>query len=773
MNQRHTGWPASRARRIAALLALFGTTGAHAQVCNAGSVFTEPLPRLESGERPSSVLSGDLNGDGLDDLVFANSTGTGSFVAFGGSVTVLLASSDGNYNPPQTLDAGAFTTKIAIGHLNADDHPDIVALNANSSDISVFVNNGDGSFQSQRRFPITLPRNALGVADMNSDGFDDVVVASLDGPSLQVMLNRGDATFGRGTPFVTRATPVQFAIADLTGDDRPDVATVLATGQLVIYPYAGAGALSDGLFLPGLTDLVATADLDDDDDIDIIRSSDGITVFKNNGNGFFVDSGTFVPDTEAQSLRLGDLNGDGAPDISIVNAARIISLLVNDGQGAFTLNDRSPAGDVVDLAIADANLDEIPDIVAVIQNESTARVLFNDGSATIDGLVALGNSFSYGVAIVDLDGDGDQDFAVATRNIGTLSFYTNQGNGIFTFDGRVPAGSSPSRVVAADLNDDGLPDFVVSQQQNRVAVLVNRGDTTFSFREYLTPRTPPTVEVGDLNNDGAPDIVASSSSTAVVFYNNGNGLFLNRRDLPAGGSPQDAVIADLNRDGVQDVAIANGSDSDVTFLINTGAAFDRFDMQVPNPGFIEAADLDNNGWTDMVVTTGTGALNVFWNSALGFEQASPISSDPAVSPSSLEVADIDGNGFIDVAVSSASSEVGGVYLNQGNREFVREDVFVAGRSFDIQLGDLDGNGTIDLAAALWGNDVVLSFNECLPGCSIADFVPPFDLVDLSDLDAYVEAFVAGDAIADLAPPFGTIDTDDAEAFIAIFLAGCP
>ncbi|MEM1184527.1 MAG: VCBS repeat-containing protein [Planctomycetota bacterium] len=773
MNQRHTGWPASRARRIAALLTLFGTTGAHAQVCNAGSVFVEPLPKLESGERPNSVVSVDLNGDGLDDLAFANSTATGSGLAFGGSVTVLLASSDGNYDPPQTLDAGAFTTKIAIGHLNADDHPDIVALNANSSDISVFVNNGDGSFEPQRRFPITLPQNALGVADMNSDGFDDVVVASLDGPSLQVMLNRGDATFGRGTPFVTRATPVQIAIADLTGDDRPDVATVLASGDLVIYPYAGAGALSDIRLVPGDTDLVATADVDDDGDIDIIRSSDGITVLKNNGNGFFFVSGTFVPGTEAQSLRLGDLNGDGAPDISMVNAAGTVDLLVNDGQGAFTLNDRSPAGAVTDLAITDTNVDEIPDIVIINQNEDAARALLNDGSASIDGFVALGNPTSYGISIVDLESDGDQDLAVAARDSDTLSFYTNQGDGTFAFDRSIPAGSSPLRVVAADLNDDGRQDFVLVRQQSRMSVLIDRGDKTFSFTEYITPSFPTTVEVGDLSNDGVPDIAVSSSSEAVVFYNNGEGLFLNLESLPAGRSPQDAVIADLDRDGIQDVAIANGSDSDVTFLINTGAAFDRFDIQVPSPRFIEAADLDDNGWTDVVVTTSAGALYVFWNSALGFEHASPISSDPAVSPSSLDVADIDGNGFIDLAVSNMSSDIGGVYLNQGNREFVREGVFVGGRSFDIQLGDLDGNGTIDLAASLQATDVVLRFNQCPPGCSIADLVRPFDVVDLSDLDAYVEAFVAGDAIADLAPPFGTIDTDDADAFIAVFLAGCP
>ncbi|MEM1184525.1 MAG: GC-type dockerin domain-anchored protein [Planctomycetota bacterium] len=59
------------------------------------------------------------------------------------------------------------------------------------------------------------------------------------------------------------------------------------------------------------------------------------------------------------------------------------------------------------------------------------------------------------------------------------------------------------------------------------------------------------------------------------------------------------------------------------------------------------------------------------------------------------------------------------------------------------------------------------------GCNVADLVEPLGIVDLSDVDAFIAAFVIGDAAADIAAPFGVVDLTDVDAFIAAFLAGCP
>ncbi|MEM7756283.1 MAG: GC-type dockerin domain-anchored protein, partial [Planctomycetota bacterium] len=59
------------------------------------------------------------------------------------------------------------------------------------------------------------------------------------------------------------------------------------------------------------------------------------------------------------------------------------------------------------------------------------------------------------------------------------------------------------------------------------------------------------------------------------------------------------------------------------------------------------------------------------------------------------------------------------------------------------------------------------------GCSPADLVEPFNIIDLDDADAFIVAFLNQDPIADLVPVLGIIDLDDVDAFINAFLAGCP
>ena len=59
------------------------------------------------------------------------------------------------------------------------------------------------------------------------------------------------------------------------------------------------------------------------------------------------------------------------------------------------------------------------------------------------------------------------------------------------------------------------------------------------------------------------------------------------------------------------------------------------------------------------------------------------------------------------------------------------------------------------------------------GCSPADLAEPFGIVDIDDVDAFIDAFLTGDSAADFVAPFGIVDIDDVDEFIVLFLAGCP
>ncbi|MEO0966713.1 MAG: GC-type dockerin domain-anchored protein, partial [Planctomycetota bacterium] len=77
----------------------------------------------------------------------------------------------------------------------------------------------------------------------------------------------------------------------------------------------------------------------------------------------------------------------------------------------------------------------------------------------------------------------------------------------------------------------------------------------------------------------------------------------------------------------------------------------------------------------------------------------------------------------------------------------------------------------DAAGAIWYDAAMLALDE--GGCNPADLAEPFDLLDLSDIDAFIAAFLGGDPAADIAAPFGVIDLSDIDLFIAEFFAGCP
>lgn len=84
---------------------------------------------------------------------------------------------------------------------------------------------------------------------------------------------------------------------------------------------------------------------------------------------------------------------------------------------------------------------------------------------------------------------------------------------------------------------------------------------------------------------------------------------------------------------------------------------------------------------------------------------------------------------------------------------------------------------IDLRFTSWGGPGTGSFGylrSAIPSpCGIADLVEPFGVLDLGDIGAFVNAFIAGEPIADLAPPAGVYDLADLGAFVGAFLAGCP
>jgi len=325
---------------------------------------------------------------------------------------------------------------------------------------------------------------------------------------------------------------------------------------------------------------------------------------------------------------VGDLNGDGVPDLFIYNFATPFSTqtFTSNGKGGYKAGAVQtfsfPAGcsaggyDVVSSPqLIDLNGDGKADILCGI------LVAYGNGDGTFAQAVPvpfLSSGFDTAYA-ADLNGDGKTDIlAVPTisETFGSavqyaFTVFLNQGGGSFASAGTFPVaavsyqpGTGFFPPIVVDLNNDGKPDIIsqtltfgFTQEDNpqrSVDVLLNNGDGTFGTYMPVTLSTPPdngggpapyVMGSGDVNGDGKPDLILTLTDTAasldaMVLLGNGDGTFQLQTNLilhaelglPANQTPAISV-EDLNLDGKQDLIFGNGQvalgNGDGTFVLST------------------------------------------------------------------------------------------------------------------------------------------------------------------------------------------------------------
>jgi hypothetical protein len=349
-------------------------------------------------------------------------------------------------------------------------------------------------------------------------------------------------SFAAARSYATGRAPCWVALGDLNGDRKPDLAT--ANGVL------GVGANT-------------------------------VSVLLNRGDGSFQAKLDYRTGAGPCSVAIGDLNGDGNPDLATANfVADTVSVLLNRGDGGFqaTLDYRT-GNRPISVAIGDLNGDGNPDLAIANQGGITVSVLLNSG----DGSFQAKHDYATGdgpnsVAIGDLNGDGTLDLVTANEFAAGVSVLLNSGGGSFRAKRDYRTGQNPNSVAIGDLNGDGTPDLATANVGDKegfadaVSVLANRGDGTFrANRDYRTGRVPLSVAIGDLNRDGKPDLVTSNfgPSTVSVLANRGDGSFQAKLDYRTGHTPYSVAMGDLNGDGKPDLATANSVANTVSVLVNT------------------------------------------------------------------------------------------------------------------------------------------------------------------------------------------------------------
>jgi hypothetical protein len=358
--------------------------------------------------------------------------------------------------------------------------------------------------------------------------------------------------------------------------------------------------------------------------------------------------------TLATGSAQGGVNADGDADVIFARYAAVKPTqdesCRGDGRGdfictGFNINDTSQG-----LAVGDLNGDRHLDVVLSSDMTNRNRVCFGDGSGitytcSFFGPIPNGNAF--GVALGDVDSDGDLD-AVVARGRRTNQICENDGSGVFACSNISPDTFDTFDVALGDVNNDGNLDAVFSNDEpmstppqpgpQRVCLGDGAGGFSCSNIGTETGGTLDRVELGDVNNDDNLDAVFSNRTRQRVCLGDGTGSFPSCRDVdsidvPARGVALGDINDDRNLDAVfasdstggfpkpNRVCLGDGTGSFTCSDLRVGS-LDNFDVDlgdVNRDGKLDVAFADTEGSNPVCLGNGRGDFPVSGCTFVGSE----------------------------------------------------------------------------------------------------------------------------------------------------------
>jgi hypothetical protein len=437
------------------------------------------------------------------------------------------------------------------------------------------------------------------------------------------------------------------------------------------------------------------------------------------------------------SVRVADFNGDGIPDIAVTLMERhVVAVAFGIGDGRFqNVAYYATGAHPIMLAIAELNGDRRPDIAVINQNGKSISVLLNNG----DGSFAPAVHYPVGprprsIVAGDLTGSGRPDLAVLNMGDQTVSILRNLGDGALAAETRVHPGFTTTaealpgpgpHLALGDFSGNGRLDLVVPQQ-HRVLIMLNDGQANFTPgpTAVLNDSSAYAMAVADLDNDARADLAVITSRASLqtlhILLNRGDGTFhpaasydAAPRPPPGWFMPSSIAAADLDRNGFVDLVIGHeAAYGFATLLRNRGdGSFHPKEIFATDEDSqpIELHDLDGDGYPDWVITGAyvRATAKVLLNDRTG--RPMTVSTPPVSMPGPVGVAaDLNGNGRPDLVIGATIPQYQlSVARNDGGSFAPLPPMALAptgsARTAAIAVGDLSGNGIPDIVVS----DVVI------------------------------------------------------------------
>ncbi len=606
--------------------------------------FAACIPHAEPAKAPLGLLPVANPPGAGSQLQVSEPVGANYFMAHiaGDGLTLYFDIFDAQHNliSEKTVEGPADEpfTSLALDDLNGDGKLDLIA--AFGQGVWTFRGNGDGTFQAGARQALAAAQT-FAVADLNGDGKPDIVLTAPQSPQLNAFLGNGDGTF-RSTPLPFAlpeacSDPLSMALADLNGDGKTDLVVspcadasgttliALGNGDGTFQKPAGHQALSPG-YPNGPAAMVAIGDVNGDGIPDIVTA--GGTILFGDGKGGVASRADYAPNLAGTSF--ADVIPTGAGPVLLSDSVILGDF---DGDGK------------IDILFGTGN----STFLSGSANYPTLSVLFGEGGgkfmgAPVSAVPLPESSFSYSGALpppayalgsADFDGDGISDvafvtFALTSDNGGDVQLTTLRGKS----DGEFGPGAAQTfahpaafllrAAAAADFNRDGKPDMAVLLQDypsgGEIQIFAGKGDGSFGA-PTSTPvpgYNPLGLQAADLNGDGIPDLAVTNQGAIIVYLGKGDGTFQAPVTIAAGVDNPAIVFGDFNGDGKLDIAaaglLAGRGAVSIFFGKGDGTFSSPISIALPAaalgfPGNIAAADFNGDGHLDLVVALGGGYLN--------------------------------------------------------------------------------------------------------------------------------------------------------------------
>jgi len=585
---------------------------------NDGNGSFTPGASLPVGEGALAIAVGDMNDDGNLDVA----------VSLPEAPKIVVGYGDGDGNFPgldQLLDlpGGGSAFNLTIGDVTRDGKDDLIVADPELGRVIVFVG-GESLGSVYRSLSVPGAPAAVALGDLNADGLTDMAVTAFASDRYVVITNMQFIGVWVYSSFdvVVGTTPSIATIADVTGDNRNDLVGCLAWSQNV---FVAPGLLGGGVGAPTQLDnsgnplrpFVGDADGNGKNDLFVLSGlGSRVNLWYAKSTGILAGARNYSSGLNGASwIEGGDFDGDG--DFEVATASRDdnrFSILGRGQNGDLVMQYAQLVGQpITQLECADLDTDGRPDLIVgvpggliLLRNNSSPG---NYSFQVVPGLPLASGTYPSGIAVSDLDLDGDYDLAVCDHDGGGVHVIPGtQTPFVFGAEAVVQVDGGPVDVVAADFTGDGLVDLAVSRQSMSDIVILRNGGAA-GFEEFIglpVGETPNYLITADFDRDGRADLVvsnANSGSVSVLFgVTNGFG----GQTYVAGAAPTALLAKDLTGDGMVDILVASLSSGDFRVMVGDGQG--SFPQLYSFPGTFGASDavlqdMDADGQPDLLIAS--------------------------------------------------------------------------------------------------------------------------------------------------------------------------